>query len=169
MEKSGLNLSEALKTYFNNHASCYPSQIVIHIGIQLVHALHDLHQIGYLHGDVKPCNVLLHDAHSYSVKLIDFGAAIEEPAGYIQNNNRVNDYTNLGFSLAHLYMGRFPWSYSSSIGVAEYTYLGNDFPYDACGELRPAMEHYFSHLQGLSNCMHPDPLVLVHSLQKCKP
>jgi serine/threonine protein kinase len=32
---------------------------ILSIGIQLVERIRDLHSIGYIHGDVKPCNILI--------------------------------------------------------------------------------------------------------------
>ena len=48
-----------------NHCRFYLSEIVA--------GLHDLHQLGFVHRDVKPENVLI--SRTGHIKLVDFGSA----------------------------------------------------------------------------------------------
>ncbi len=66
---SGSPLSEWLSKHRR-----LPLDVVVEVGIQICSALNALHELGYLHRDVKPENLVLHrERDTYTLKLVDFG------------------------------------------------------------------------------------------------
>ncbi len=53
-----------------------PEKLLIDIAMQTIEALHSLHKSGYVHGDLKPDNIMItQEANQNMVKLIDLGCS----------------------------------------------------------------------------------------------
>lgn len=70
MEKLDRNLEEIF-IQRNRHFSQATTALIAR---QMLQALNDLHDAGYLHRDLKPENMMLHSGE-HRLKLIDFGLA----------------------------------------------------------------------------------------------
>ncbi len=86
-------------------------QRVTEVGIQLAGALAATHQIGLLHRDVKPHNVLV-DAGG-PVKLADFGIALAGEAGRLPGGAEDSALGALDFAAPEVRSGRTPSSHHS--------------------------------------------------------
>lgn len=76
---AGEDLSDVMK-----RTGPLPPQTVVHIAKQLLSALAEAHEVGILHRDIKPGNVLVHEYMDdpYNAKLLDFGIAkVDEAVG----------------------------------------------------------------------------------------
>jgi casein kinase 1 len=75
MNKLGPNL----RTLFRkNTASRFSTKTIVQLGLQITERIQTLHELGFLHLDIKPDNILLgttnfRSADSSNVHLIDFG------------------------------------------------------------------------------------------------
>jgi tau tubulin kinase len=55
---------------------CFGTATAISAGIQMLEGLEDLHNIGYLHRDVKPGNVTIgRQGETHKLYILDFGMA----------------------------------------------------------------------------------------------
>jgi serine/threonine protein kinase len=75
MNKLGPNL----RTLFRkNTASRFSTKTIVQLGLQMTERIRKLHELGYLHMDIKPDNILLGTTNlrsldSSNIHLIDFG------------------------------------------------------------------------------------------------
>ncbi len=64
----------SLSAYIAKHGPLSETQ-ALNITIQLCNALSPIHELGIIHRDIKPDNVIISDLEPFSIKLTDFGAA----------------------------------------------------------------------------------------------
>jgi serine/threonine protein kinase len=80
-------LGLTLKYYLFKRNKAFSLQTVCQIGIQLIEALSRIHQIGYVHNDLKLENILVGDKNEeemHFIKLIDFGLS----SRYLDENGK---------------------------------------------------------------------------------
>ncbi|KRZ60172.1 Tau-tubulin kinase 1 [Trichinella nativa] len=131
MQLTGPNLS-ILRHQMPNHR--FSIKTVCFIGIQVVEALEDLHETGYVHRDVKPSNCAMGSTEdcSKTLYLFDFGLAkkfvtklkdkTESQAAFVGTRQycspnvhrgkmygRHDDLWSMVYMLAELYSGKLPW------------------------------------------------------------
>lgn len=135
LEKVGQSVSDSMREYLHRHHRCFSVKRAMKIGIQVVKLLQKVHAAGYLHGDVKPNNILFGAEQSSKVYLIDFGASkkyIDDAGNHITDASprasfifteyaalsllfgavpsRRDDLESLGYCLVFLCNGHLPWS-----------------------------------------------------------
>ncbi|XP_050093989.1 nucleosomal histone kinase 1-like [Anopheles aquasalis] len=68
---------ESLQTLFVHHSECLPLRIVYRVALQILDVLEFLHSCGYVHGDLKPANILVGFGPTGQdrVYFIDYGMA----------------------------------------------------------------------------------------------
>lgn len=69
----GIDLEEWMEDSQNR----LPNTTLLHVLHQLASAIDSIHQLGIVHSDIKPGNVMLDPNGNYAVKLIDFGLAFD--------------------------------------------------------------------------------------------
>jgi serine/threonine protein kinase len=80
MDLAGRDLQQLVAAYTQRGLSV-PRHTILHIGMALVRALHQLHQLGYLHNDIKPENIVAGHEDSADIEhvrqlyLLDLGLA----------------------------------------------------------------------------------------------
>ncbi|KHJ91413.1 hypothetical protein OESDEN_08722 [Oesophagostomum dentatum] len=71
MQMLGRNLTELRKAQVDRHFSVHTT---VRVGVQMVEALKAVHDLGYLHRDVKPSNMCVGiGEHRRIIYLVDFG------------------------------------------------------------------------------------------------
>lgn len=135
MDKGERDLAEVFLSRLARTGENFSLETVSRIGIQILLWLRDLHQVGFLHGDIKPNN-MLYSEETGRVKLIDFGCSENLVGGEdnLPRNSRVprtqrkvtvfssiarhngealgmkDDLEALGYVLSSLFHGNLPWS-----------------------------------------------------------
>ena len=126
-------LGKTLKYYFYKYHRIFDLETVSNIAVQILHRLEQLHDIGWLHQDIKPENILVDRQNKKKLYLVDFGtsaiwrihnkhveyerakkivgsarySSITNHNGYIQS--RKDDLESLGYVLLYLMNGTVPW------------------------------------------------------------
>ena len=77
MQKLGLSLEH----YMFQKTNCFTMTTICQLGIQLIQCIQKLHQIGFIHNDIKLNNILVGDGESTpkslnQIRLIDFGLSV---------------------------------------------------------------------------------------------
>uniref|UniRef100_A0A5S6Q9Y0 non-specific serine/threonine protein kinase n=1 Tax=Trichuris muris TaxID=70415 RepID=A0A5S6Q9Y0_TRIMR len=133
MTKTGHDLHELRKKTKNKR---FDIAAILQIGIQCIEALRDLHEIGFIHRDVKPSNFTIGISKSgkQTIYLLDFGLAFQfgtygrshprsgrssfhgtlRYASFNAHGEKAlgmhDDLIALFYTLAELYRGHLPWS-----------------------------------------------------------
>lgn len=132
-------LGDSLEDIFRSGTTRFDINTICMIGISVTYHLEKLHEQGYIHGDLKPANILsgLRNTESeYELFLIDFGNSWRyrnekgekyamrhvgvEVAGTIDfaprawhqrmSQSRKDDFESLLYTLAYLQKEKLPWS-----------------------------------------------------------
>ncbi|OUC45312.1 hypothetical protein D917_01949 [Trichinella nativa] len=107
MTLMGMSVSEVLKSC-ENSLSIYEA---MYIGMESLHAIEELHNVGFLHQDIKPQNFVfgLH-SNSHILHIIDFGSA----ASFLleDGSHRPKD-DKKGFTGSYLYASAYAMSHST--------------------------------------------------------
>ncbi|CDW78784.1 ck1 family protein kinase [Stylonychia lemnae] len=118
-------LGSSLQDMINKNKDKFSLITVLQIGIQLVCAIENLHNSGFIHSDIKPDNILIEsddfsDVGSSLIYIVDFGISIK--ASEISGSNNISQETgasstvikrtapifkgNIAFSSTNQMMGR---------------------------------------------------------------
>ena len=91
-----------------------PLEVVAERALQLVDVVHELHEAGYIHGDIKPSNVLVDDQGQ--LRLIDLGVAhrIGDPSEGFKGT--------LGYAAPELLRGEAPTPTTDMYGLGALLY-----------------------------------------------
>uniref|UniRef100_A0A0R3S4C8 non-specific serine/threonine protein kinase n=1 Tax=Elaeophora elaphi TaxID=1147741 RepID=A0A0R3S4C8_9BILA len=191
MQILGRNLSELRKKQSEKRLSI---STVSRLGSQLVTALKAVHDIGYIHRDVKPSNICI-GLHSQkrTVYIVDFGMARQyrfddgmvrkerHYAGFRgtmryvsvtvherRDQGPVDDFWSLFYSLIELIQGSLPWTLL--IEPNEIAKYKKNVTFDEFGSLVPKeMETIMKHLSQLHYHQIPDYELLAGQLNKMLP
>lgn len=92
--------------------------LVIHFSVQILSIIHHLHSCKIIHADIKPDNFLLMripnlDSHMPSLRLIDFGCAIDMTL-FSEDTQFKKVIQTDGFTCIEMQEGR-PWSYQTDL------------------------------------------------------
>lgn len=139
MDKLGESLEFIYQKHLKTGRKCFSLKTVFMIGIQIVNRIQKLHQIGYLHRDVKPDNFLIgndiiNKKKNSVIHMIDMGLSkifLNENGDHIINKNgkqltgtpryasinthngleqsRRDDLESLVYVLIYFLKGRLPW------------------------------------------------------------
>lgn len=139
MEKLDRNLEEL----FIERAKKFSLQTTAIIATQMMTALRDLHESGYLHRDLKPENMMLHTGE-HRIKLIDFGLAdhlkVRRASTLIGNvrfcsrgshfglSSKKDDLESLLYVLFYFASGSLPWQNSSKQDIEAEITRRTDLP-----------------------------------------
>lgn len=108
-----------------NRQNGFDGDRVHQIVIELVGAVHGVHEAGVLHKDVKPANILVRRDHPLDLVLCDFGLAIAanlsmhyvsrsrtpqyaSPEVFLNTYYKASDWWSVGVCVAELALGRHP-------------------------------------------------------------
>jgi casein kinase 1 len=139
MERLDRNLEEI----FVERGKKFGLQTTALIAGQMVTALRDLHDAGYLHRDLKPENMMLH-SDEHRIKLIDFGLAdhlkVRRATTLIGNvrfcsrgshfglSSKKDDLESLLYVLFYFATGSLPWQNSSKQDIEAEIHRRTDLP-----------------------------------------
>jgi serine/threonine-protein kinase len=156
---------------------------VAHIGAQVAAAIGCAHELGYVHRDLKPDNImLLHRGSDPDfVKVLDFGLAKLYDAARLENTRSVMSFTQDGmiFGTPH-YMSPEqaqgkkldPRSDLYSLGVVLYEALAGRVPFDSEAQVEILIAHVKERpprLSSLRRDLPPALTALVHELLRKDP
>jgi serine/threonine protein kinase len=143
----------------NYGEQCLPLKVVIHLGLQMLNIVEQIHARGIIHCDLKPANFLL-KSNSQQISelyLIDFGLAhsfLDEKSRHrsIKTNEHIvgttrymsvnvhrgltasrrDDLESLGYILLFLYQGKLSWQKQSAVAEIKQQF---NLTVDTLGEL----------------------------------
>lgn len=130
MDRLGPSLQALSKTF-----GCFTDRDVLSIGIHALYRVQAVHEIGYIHRDIKPDNMLVGRKYLQTLYLIDFGLAkrylLSDGSEHIKcttvsglvgtplfasinthdgiEQSRRDDLESLGYALVYLHRGFLPW------------------------------------------------------------
>ncbi|VBB34682.1 unnamed protein product [Acanthocheilonema viteae] len=191
MQILGKNLSEIRKHQPKKRLSI---STVSRVGLQLVTALKAVHDIGYIHRDVKPSNICIGlYPHKRIIYIVDFGmarqyrfddgmvrkeryyAGFRGTMRYVsvtvherRDQGPVDDFWSMFYSLIELLQGSLPWS--SFVEPNEIAKYKKNVTFDEFGRLVPKeMETIMKHLSQLHYHQIPDYELLTGEFNKVLP
>lgn len=152
---------------------------VIQVGIQALYHLERLHEKGYIHGNVKPGNMMM---NLRSVYLVNFEQAkvfrrgrsrmhVAEDGGHRlkadvrfasrrchegRRLSRRDDLESLGYAMVYMYKGRLPWT-DRRMGTDEvYWCKRSTGPDRMCKGMTEYVRYYIAHVRGMGYDSKPD-------------
>ncbi|KAK3030194.1 hypothetical protein RJ639_038704 [Escallonia herrerae] len=108
-------LGPSLWDVWNNNSHTMSIEMVACIAIEAISILEKMHSKGYVHGDVKPENLLLGAAGTAEEKklfLVDLGGTLRYASVHAhlgRTGSRRDDLESLAYTLVFLLRGRLPW------------------------------------------------------------
>ncbi len=129
----------SFEPYFSHDLSKLPEeakepQVLLQIVLQTLQSLQHVHEKGYIHGDIKPSNILCRkNGDKYEIALTDFGFAFhyknEEPIGSLRHGY----YGSLWFTApeafgTHPYEFDLPTAELWALGLTLYELLYSEYP-----------------------------------------
>lgn len=133
------------------------------VAAQALQALAVVHEAGYVHGDIKPGNLMLEKTTGpWRAKLVDFGlcARPSEHNGETSGPSR-DDQGSLYFLAPERFSGQ-PVSASAdlyALGAVFYYLLSGLYPVDGSSEIEIMAGHILGRIEPLENLCEVDPLV----------
>ncbi|KAG1870465.1 kinase-like domain-containing protein [Suillus tomentosus] len=114
-------LGPSLHDLFKAHDRKFNLHTVVNLGEQLLSRLEHIHSYNYIHGDIKPQNVLLGLGDlSQTLFVVDFGRHLTGTPAFASINNhlglepgRRDDLESLLYMLIYFIRGTLPWLTSS--------------------------------------------------------
>jgi serine/threonine protein kinase len=136
MDLCGCSLSEVRR----NHGNVLSTKVALFLGIEMVRAIQELHNAGFIHRDIKPGNFLLKDSRDVHLVLIDFGLAcpyrdletkqlLPQVNGHYSGTRRYSsvhalqreglgrrdDMISWLYSMVEFFSGKLPWHSAKSM------------------------------------------------------
>ncbi|BFZ11974.1 hypothetical protein BsWGS_15013 [Bradybaena similaris] len=189
MSLQGKNLAELRRS---QPRGCFSLSTTLRLASQILHAIEAIHDVGFLHRDVKPSNFAMgrHPNHR-KVYMLDFGLArqyttasgdVRQPrlaAGFRgtvryasinahQNREmgRHDDLWSLFYMVVEFVSGQLPWRKikdKEQVGIMKDRYDHTNLLKNLPSEFRAFLEH----IQGLSYFDQPDYNMLSNLLDQC--
>ncbi|GMS89182.1 hypothetical protein PENTCL1PPCAC_11357, partial [Pristionchus entomophagus] len=164
---------------------------VYRVAKQMLLALKEVHQIGYLHRDVKPNNMCIGVIDRTRIYLIDFGMARQftNPTGGVRKSRNIvgfrgtpryvakqvhmceeqgpgGDLVSLVYSLIELYTGTLPWS-STKDGEEMKKKKENITLEKLCEKMAKPFQEMASNIWNLDYDDYPDYEYLSEKIKEC--
>lgn len=189
MQMLGRNLTELRKAQSDRRFTVHTT---VRVGIQIVEALKAVHDLGFLHRDVKPSNMCVGiGEHRRIIYLVDFGmtrqfrmsngnfrkervyAAFRGTMRYVslsvherKEQGPVDDLWSVFYTLVELAEGSLPWrtitDHDEIFKMKRASTYGN-----LCRNLPRSFETFPLLLRGLCYTSIPDYAKLIASLKRC--
>lgn len=174
MDKMKWTLSSLTRHY---DGLCFKS--VIQVGIQALRALELLHGKGYIHGNVKPGNLMINSRNVYLVsfenaKVFRTGRSnrhVPEDGGHRLKGDvrfasmrshegrrlsRRDDLESLGYAMIYMYQGRLPWSGGRMSANEVYWCKHGTGPDRMCRGMTEYMISYMAYVKEMRYEAKPD-------------
>jgi serine/threonine-protein kinase len=140
----------------------------VQIGLQVVHALSYIHQLGFVHCDLKTANILLEE-DSDEIRIIDFGVARSMPASTCLKPDAKEIAGSPLYMSPEQLAGRPVDERSDifSLGVLLYELVSGRKPFesDSMEEISLVIRHYDP--EPLYQFLEAIPPLLNHLIEKC--
>ncbi len=130
----GINLKERIR-----RVAPFPLAVTVDIVLACAEALHYAHESGYIHGDIRPDNIII--TPDGRVKLTDFGLGASIAASTRIQMNALPQAAH--YTAPEVTQGRHPDSRSDaySLGCILYEMLAGNVPFDAETPIATAARH----------------------------
>ncbi|XP_039594893.1 serine/threonine-protein kinase VRK2 isoform X1 [Polypterus senegalus] len=128
-------LGKDLQHIFEKQGKMFKNQVVLNLGLKMLHVLEYIHENEYIHGDIKAANILLGFKDSNKLYLADYGLSYRYSPNQIhkkyeerpkKGHNGTIEYTSidahkgvapsrrsdleiLGYCMLHWMCGKLPW------------------------------------------------------------